>query len=193
MYHIAIISASVREGRQSHRVALYFRKLIEENNLATAEIVDLKEFNFPLFDERLSRQPHPTVKAILFAEKIQQADGVIIITPEYNGGYPSSLKNVIDLLYNEWHHKPVAISTSSGGPFGGAQVITSLQFSLWKMKAWTVPAMFPVPNVQDAFDEQGNPADKFQADKRAGLFLDELFWCMDAVALMNQKKETISY
>ena len=48
------------------------------------------------------------------------------------------------------------------------------------MKAWTVPAMFPVPNVQDAFDEEGNPSDKMSTDKRADAFIKEIIWCMDA-------------
>ena len=82
---------------------------------------------------------------------------MIIIAPEYNGGYPASLKNVIDLLTDEWRKKPVAISTVSDGSFGGTQVITALQFSLWKIRAWTVPAMFPVPKVMETFDEEGNP------------------------------------
>lgn len=187
MPHIAIISASVREGRKSHRVALYFKNYILENKLATVAILDLKQYRFPLFNERLSHQPSPIDQALEFADRVSNADGIIIVTPEYNGGYPASLKNVTDLLYREWYHKPIAISTVSNGSFGGSQVITSLQFSLWKMKAWTVPAMFPVPNVQDTFDEQGNPSDKPQTDKRAKLLLDELVWCMEAVALMKKK------
>jgi NAD(P)H-dependent FMN reductase len=104
----------------------------------------------------------------------------VVVTPEYNGGYPASLKNVVDLLYEEWRRKPIAISTVSNGPFGGTQVITSLQFTLWKIRAWTVPAMFPVPMVGDAFDEAGNPADKAGTDKRARGFISELLWCMEA-------------
>jgi NAD(P)H-dependent FMN reductase len=187
VYRIAILSASVREGRKSHRVALYFQNYILENSLGEVEILDLKQYQFPLFNERLSLQTSPTEEAIDFSHRIINADGIIIVSPEYNGGYPASLKNVTDLLYREWYHKPVAISTVSNGPFGGTQVITSLQFSLWKMKAWTVPAMFPVPNVQDNFDEQGNPADKIQTDKRAKLLVDELFWCIEAAALMKKK------
>jgi NAD(P)H-dependent FMN reductase len=187
MIHIAIISASVREGRKSHRVALYFSKYIAENKLASVEILDLKEFQFPVFNERLAFQVNSSPQAITFANKIKTADGIIIVTPEYNGGYPASLKNVTDLLYKEWYHKPIAIATVSDGPFGGAQVLTSLQFTLWKMKAWTVPALFPVPNVQDAFDEQANPIDKIQTDKRARLFLDELFWSIEANTLMKNK------
>jgi NAD(P)H-dependent FMN reductase len=180
MPQIAIISSSVRIGRDSHRVALYFKNYLEENKLATVEMLDLKEFNFPLFDERLRLQKDPSGTTLDFAGKIKNADGVIIVTPEYNGGYPASLKNVIDLLYDEWYHKPVAISTVSEGNFGGTQVITSLQFTLWKMHAWTVPAMFPVPRVREAFDEDGNPADKATADKRAANFIKELLWCVEA-------------
>jgi len=184
MKTIAIISSSVRSGRNSHRVALYFSNYLEENNIAKADILDLKEYDFPLFDERLRLQKDPSPGALEFAARIRDADGVIIVTPEYNGGYPGSLKNVVDLLYDEWRKKPVAISTVSDGPFGGTQVITSIQFSLWKIGAWTVPAMFPVPRVTEAFDEQGKPADRSAVDKRAARFINELIWCIDATELM---------
>jgi len=185
MSHIAIISGSIRRDRKSHRVALYFKKFIESNNFGTSEVVDLLEYNFPVLDERLRFQPDPTPQMLDFASKIKNADGVVIVTPEYNGGYPSSLKNVIDFLYDEWYRKPVAISTVSAGSFGGTQVITSLQFSLWKIRAWTVPAMFPVPTVDKSFDEQGNPVDKASIDKRAGTFINELLWCIEAKKKMD--------
>jgi len=180
MSHIAIISSSIRIGRHSHRVALYFKNFLETNKSSTAEILDLDTYSFPLFDERLHLQKEPTEAMLDFAKKIKSADGVIIVTPEYNGGYPASLKNVIDLLYEEWHRKPVAIATVSDGAFGGTQVITSLQFSLWKMHAWTVPAMFPVPKVQESFDENGIPVDKTAIDKRASVFINEMLWCIEA-------------
>ena len=180
MPHIAIISASVRTGRASHRVAQYFERYIREHKLGTAEILDLKAYNFPVFEERLRLQPEPSAATVEFAEKIKKADGVVIVTPEYNGGYPASLKNVVDLLYDEWRRKPVAISTVSDGAFGGTQVITSLQFSLWKIRAWTVPAMFPVPKVLETFDENGVAQDPAGTDKRAADFLSELLWCIAA-------------
>jgi len=182
---IAIISSSVRTGSKSHRVALYFRNYLADYNLATAEILDLNKYNFPLFNERLRSQESPAPATLEFAEKIRSADGVLIVTPEYNGGYPASLKNVIDLLYVEWYRKPIAVSTASSGNFGGTQVITSLQFTLWKMKAWMVPAIFPVPMVQESFDENGIPADKTGTDKRAGIFINELFWCIEAKKRME--------
>ena len=176
MKHITILSASVREGAKSPRVARYFKQYIESNNLATVSILDLAEYNFPIFTERLRLQKNPSEKTIDFAEKIKSADAILIVTPEYNGGYPASLKNVTDLLYDEWKHKPIGISMVSAGPFAGTQVITSLLFTLWKIGATMVPAMFPVATIEKSFDENGNATDKEATDKRAAAFLKELLW-----------------
>ena len=177
---ISIISASVRTGRNSHRVALYFEKYLKENNLADTEMLDLAAYNFPIFEERLQFQTSPTAGTLEFAQKIKDSDGIIIVTPEYNGGYPASLKNAIDLLYAEWRHKPVGIATVSAGAFAGTQVITSLQFILWKMKAWTITEMFSVAKVQENYDESGNAINKETTDKIAGNFIKELLWCIQA-------------
>lgn len=185
MAHISIISSSVRIGRNSHRVALFFKNYIETNKLATVEIIDLNIYGFPVFDERLKHLTNPSPELQEYASRIKNSDGVIIVTPEYNGGYPSSLKNAIDVLYDEWYHRPVAISTVSDGIFGGSQVITSLQFSLWKIRAWTVTAMFPVPKVQTAFDENGIPTDPDAINRRASGFLKELMWAVEASAKMK--------
>lgn len=185
MIHIVIISSSVRTGRKSHRVALFFKNYVEKTGKATAEIADLNMYQFPVFNERLKFQQNPLPGAIDFAQKIKSADAVIIVTPEYNGGIPASLKNAIDLLTDEWHKKPVAISTVSDGQFGGSQVIISLQFSLWKIKALTVPAMFPVPKVHEVFDENGEPFDRDAAEKRAKAFIDEIFICIKAKESMD--------
>src|SRR5690606_12737365 len=158
MPHFAIISASVRDNRRSHRTALFFEKYLKENDYGTTEILDLDELDFPLFSGRLKNLEDPGEQVIQFAESIKKADGVLIVTPEYNGGYPASIKNAIDVLYDEWYHKPVAISTDSNGIFGGMQCITSLQFVMWKIRAFTVPAMFPVANLEKTFDEKGVPA-----------------------------------
>lgn len=187
MPHISIISASVRTGRKSHRVALYFKNFLEERKLATVEILDLKSYNFPIFEERLKNLKDPSAQMLEFVQKIKSSDGIIIVTPEYNGGYPPALKNIVDFLYVEWHRKPIAISTVSDGVFGGTQVITSIQFTLWKIRAWTVPAMFPVPKVDELFDEEGNPTDREAMDKRADVFTKELLWCIKAKQYMDSQ------
>ena len=135
MPHIAIISSSVRIGRQSHKVALYFEKYINENKLGTCEILDLKEFNFPVLEERLSHMPNPGAKEKLFSEKIKTADAVIVVFPEYNGGYPASLKNAVDLLYDEWYHKPIGLASVSAGGFAGVNALALIQTIFLKIRA----------------------------------------------------------
>ena len=187
MYNIAIISSSVRIGRNSHRVAVYLSNYILENKLGTVEILDLNEYQFPLFDERLRYMQNPHASVLQFANKVTNSDGVIIVTPEYNGGYPAALKNAIDLLYPEWKRKPIGISTVSAGAFGGSQVGPSLAFLFLKIGALVTPAVFRVPKVQEAYDTHGIPNEKEITDKRAKSFLDEFFWCVEARQKMENK------
>lgn len=184
MFTIAIISASIRTGRKSHRVSLFFQNMIDQSGKATAQMLDLAAYNFPLFEERLSHMQQPPEAAVDFAVKIKAADGIVIVTPEYNGGYPASLKNAIDLLYPEWKRKPVALAAVSNGQFGGSQVLTSLVFTLVKMGATLVPNMYRAGDVQDAYDETGNNTNP-KAQKAAQTFLDELTWYMEAKKRME--------
>jgi NAD(P)H-dependent FMN reductase len=184
MKHIAILSSSVRKARNSHRVGLYFKLFIEENQLASCDLVDLQQYNFPIFEERLRHMADPPEKVLDFAGRMSNADAIIVVSPEYNGGYPASLKNVLDLLSTEWKGKPTGIVTVSTGPFGGALLLPSLVFSLWKKGVWVVPARYHVPAVTEAFTEQGIPANKEVTDKRTFAFLDTLQWYMEANSRM---------
>lgn len=183
---IAIISASIRKGRNSHRVALYFQNYIKEHKLGEVSMLDLHEYQFPIFEERLKNLVNPSANTLQFAEEVNAADAIIIVTPEYNGGYPASLKNVIDLLHPEWKRKPIAIATVSTGIFGGSQVITSLLFSLWKIGALMSPSTFPVPTVEKSYTENGEATDKEATNKRAKKFLEELIWCAEAKQKMEK-------
>jgi len=178
-YNIAIISSSIREGRKSNRVALFLHNFLKSQYGIIANKIDLKEYAFPIFEERLIYQTHHDAKTQDFAKKIKDAEGIIFIVPEYNGSYPASLKNAIDLLVNEWYHKPVALVGVSAGTFGGIQVIGALQSLLWKLKAWTVPGFLSISLVDTAFDEQGTPSSKEEMEKRTAQFLKELFWSID--------------
>ena len=114
-------------------------------------------------------------------ERIRKADGVIIVTPEYNGSFPASLKNVIDLLTEDWKGKPVSLCTASGGAFAGTQVMVELLFPLWKIKAWVVPSSMQVPKVQEAFGEDGSVLmDQEGWKRRTDVFLNDLGWAMEA-------------
>ena len=115
---------------------------------------------------------------LIFVNKVKSSDGIIIVTPECNGCYPASLKNVVELLYDEWHTKPISICTVSAGAFGGALALVLLQFTLWEIGAWTVTNMFCVSNVAKTFDDMGNPSDAVATDKLADAFIKELLACV---------------
>jgi NAD(P)H-dependent FMN reductase len=174
-----------KDWPQKPSCCLFFKKYIEINSIASVDLLDLNEYKFPIFSERLRNIKDPTAGMLDFADKIRKANGVIIVTPEYNGGYPASLKNVIDFLYAEWRRKPIALAAASSGPFGGAQVMTSLVFNFWKIGAWMVPAMYPGSRVQVSYSEDGTPIDKAATEERAKPFIDELFWCMEASTRME--------
>lgn len=180
MSKIVIISASVRNERKSDRAAQFIFNTLVEEGKHEVEIVDLLVLNFPIFHERLKFLKEPPKNLIEFSHTIQNADGVIIVSPEYNGSIPSSLKNAMDVLTSEWVMKPIGLCGVSGGAFGGSQMLSHLSFAFWKMGAWVAPASFQVPTVQNALDENGTPNDRENMIKRVNILLKKLEWCMEA-------------
>lgn len=181
MPHISILSSSLRTGCKSQSVSQYFQNYLSNNNLATTEILDLKKASFPIFEYPIKKQKKTSEQVIGFANKVKSSDGIIIVTPEYNCGYPASLKNILDLLYYEWHGKPISVCTISAGTFGGTQALVSLQFTLWKIGKWTITNLFCVSNVSKTFDNLGNPLEKVVTDKLADTYIKELLECVKAI------------
>jgi NAD(P)H-dependent FMN reductase len=93
-----------------------------------------------------------------WANRVDNADGFIFITPEYNHGYPAPLKNASDHLYREWGHKPAAI-VSYGGLAGGYRAAEQLRQVLVELKVVPVREQVGVPAIWAAFDEAGKPRD----------------------------------
>ncbi|MCB0770218.1 MAG: NAD(P)H-dependent oxidoreductase [Flavobacteriales bacterium] len=180
MSQLAIISASVRSGRKSHHVALHLALKAKDKG-HTVDMLDLSELNFPVFEERLKFMEAPSGQVVDYAERFRKADGIIIVTPEYNGSFPASLKNVMDLLTEDWKGKPVSICTVSSGAFAGTQVMQQLLFPLWKIKAWVVPSSMQVPRVQEQFGPDGDVLmDTEGWERRTGTFLQDLEWAIEA-------------
>ncbi len=121
--------ASVREGRFGDKPARWIYEIAAKREDLSVEILDLKEYALPLFAEAVSplysggNYRLPETKA--WAQKIAEGDGFIVITPEYNHGYPASLKNSLDYLYGEWVDKPVAFVAY--GSEGGARSVEQLR------------------------------------------------------------------
>lgn len=176
MKRIAILSSSVRTGRLSHRAALYLQNYLTANGLAETEILDLKAYDFPLFDERFAFQQNPSEKLVDFTERFVASDALIIVTPVYNASFPAALKNVIDLYNNEWYHQPVAVVSVTSGKVPGIATVQHLQALLLKMGALVVPMLSTVISDAETFNEQGVATSPETVEKLLRPMINELLW-----------------
>jgi NAD(P)H-dependent FMN reductase len=108
-------------------------------------------------------------------DAIIQADGLVIVSPEYNHSYPGSLKAVLDLLLREYVHKAVAFVGVSAGPWGGTRVIEAMVPIVRELGLAVSFSDLNFPKVQNTFDSEGKLLDS-AFEKRAKDFLDELVW-----------------
>lgn len=126
---IQIIIGTTRPGRFSQKAADWIYVLAQKRKDIDSELVDLRDYPLPFYNESLSpkalqgKYDKESVKK--WAEKISQADGYIIVTGEYNHGYPAVLKNALDYIYFPWNNKPVGFI--SYGTVGGARSVEQLR------------------------------------------------------------------
>lgn len=191
MLYIPIILGSTREGRQSPKAAKFLFKRLQQNGKVETEILDLLEYNFPIMEERLRFSDHPPPRLREFADKIARSDALVVVSPEYNFGYPGVLKNALDYLLPEYQRKPLAFVTVSAGSFGGLNCLAQLRQVAIGMGALPIPVSMPVPRVQDAFDDDGNPRDQAY-EKRVQGFIDELLWYTEAITAQRAKSSSAS-
>ena len=181
MFYIPIIAGSTRRDRQSIKVARFVLKKTQVREGVQTELLDLLEYNFPIMEERLHRRNDPPPRLKEYGEKIGRADSLIIVTPEYNNGYPGVLKNALDYLLPEYERKPIGIVTVSAGGYGGITCLAQLRLVTLGMGAFPIPENLAVSRMHDSFREDGTPNDPAY-EKRASAFLDELLWFTEAIA-----------
>jgi NAD(P)H-dependent FMN reductase len=135
MIKIAIITGSTRPGRRGESVAHWVERLANEHTAeAKFELVDLADYGLPLLDELVPALfgEYQHAHTLRWAEVIGAYDGFVFVTPEYNHGLPAALKNAIDYLYAEWHHK--AAGFVSYGVQGGTRAVEQLRLVLAEVK-----------------------------------------------------------
>lgn len=172
---VPVILGSVRDGRNSPRLARLLELKLRERPDTETEIVDLLEYDLPLLRERLRNLEEPPEALVRFAERMQRADAVVVVSPEYNKGYPAALKNAIDALGSEIRRKPVGVACHSTGAFGGSVVLQRIRPVLLNLGAVPIPASMTIPRIASAIDTDGTPLVE-EHGKRADRFLDELVW-----------------
>ncbi len=185
MFNIPIILGSVRTGRQSPKAAKFVFQRMQQSGIDT-EILDLLDYQFPIMEERLSRLENPPPGLREFGEKIQHADALVVVSPEYNSGYPGVLKNALDYLLPEYQRKPIVFVTVSAGAFGGLNCLAQLRQIAFGFGALPLPISMPVSRIQDAFDDDGNPTDPVY-EKRVRGFIEELLWFTEAITTQRTK------
>jgi NAD(P)H-dependent FMN reductase len=186
-YYIPIIVGSTRRERQSIKVARFVLARLQQRKVET-ELLDLLEYNFPIMEERLHRRDDPPPRLKEYGEKVGRADSLIIVTPEYNNGYPGVLKNALDYLLPEYERKPIGIVTVSAGGYGGITCLAQLRLVTLGMGAFPIPENLAVSRVQDSFKADGTPNDPAY-EKRAAGFLDEVLWFTEAIVDRKAKEK----
>ena len=191
MFYIPILVGSTRRDRQTIKVARFVLKKTQQRSGVQTELLDLAEYNFPIMEERLHHRDDPPPRLQEFADKIARADSLIIVSPEYNNGYPGVLKNALDYLLPEYERKPFGIVTVSAGGFGGLTCLAQLRLVAIGLGAFPIPENLAVSRVRDSFKEDGTPNDPVY-DKRAAAFLDDLIWFTEAIADRKAKERNAS-
>ena len=156
MPQLMIVIASTRPGRGGWPVAQWFLKRASDDARFEIEVIDLIEFRLPLLDEpnhpRLRQYVNPHTHE--WSKRVDAADAFVFVTPEYNHGYPASLKNAIDFLHHEWRYKPVGF-VSYGGVAAGTRSVEQLQQVVTAVKLTPVIEQVNIPFYQQFIADDG--------------------------------------
>ena len=171
---IPVILGTARAGRQSEKVANYILKETKSAGFES-ELIDVRDYRIDATD---NTQTSPQAKKL--SQKMEKADAFIIVTPEYNHGYPGELKMMMDMLYDQYARKPVGFCGVSAGGLGGARVVEQLRQVVAELHMVSIREALYFPAVQNLFDEKGAIKDGSYKG-RVKSFLDELSWYANAL------------
>jgi NAD(P)H-dependent FMN reductase len=159
---VALILGTARQGRQSEKVALWVRKQAEQFGF-DIDYIDVADHLRRFTNEEIPGQEG-------LQARIVSAEAFIIVSPEYNAGYPGELKMFLDAFYSEYFGKPVAFVGVSDGPRGGARAVEKLRSSALAMQMTPIRNVLHFGNMPEPFDEGGEVKDVSQKEKARGLF-----------------------
>lgn len=124
---IALIIGSTRQTRFADKPAAWMLKQAQARDDMEVELVDLRDYDLPLFDEAASNlwMPSSDERAVKWQDKIGEFDGYIFVVAEYNRSITGALKNALDQAYKEWNRKPMA--AIGYGALGAARAVEHLR------------------------------------------------------------------
>lgn len=177
---LAVILGSTRRGRFGPTVAAWFIDQARRRGDMDVDVIDLAELRLPWELDGRKDGTYVSPEVLEYATRIDAADAFVIVTPEYNRGYPAPLKLAIDTVYSEWNAKPVGF-VSHGGQSGGLRAVEQLRLVFVELHAVTIRDGLCFPNAREQFDRSGALRDTEGAAVAAKLLLDQLTWWAEAL------------
>jgi NAD(P)H-dependent FMN reductase len=172
---LAVIVASTRPGRVGIKVGEWFNTHALKDGRFQVDFIDLAEVGLPFFDEpnhpRLQKYTHQHTKE--WSARIDAADAIVFVTPEYNYSMPATLKNALDFLHKEWAHKAAGI-VSYGGVSAGLRSAEATRRVLSALKMFPVSAAVSIPFVASLLDDDGELHANEVMESGATAMLEEL-------------------
>ncbi|MEO6833201.1 MAG: NAD(P)H-dependent oxidoreductase [Chitinophagaceae bacterium] len=185
---LKIIIGSTRPSRKGHVIADWFLDIATLHPNFDVELLDLKEINLPLFDEaehpRFQRYAHEHTKN--WSKVIAEADAFVMVTPEYNFGYPATLKNAMDFLSVEWQEKPVGF-VSYGGVSAGTRAVQDLKLPITTLGMMPIPQAVNIPFFTQFINDEGIFVGNELLEKSANAMLYKLENWAEALKGMREK------
>ncbi|MGV3741348.1 MAG: NADPH-dependent FMN reductase [Burkholderiaceae bacterium] len=172
---LALIHGSARRHRFGETVMAWAQSVIARQQGLDTEIVDPREY----FSFAESDAPTTTDLSVL-KQRLERADAFIVVTPEYNHGYPAALKTLIDSAYSEWNAKPAGF-ISYGGMSGGIRAVEQLRQVFAELHVVTMRDGVSFANVWDQFDRHGKLLHAPRAEKAMETMLSQLRWWANAL------------
>jgi NAD(P)H-dependent FMN reductase len=166
---IPVILGTTRQGRASENVARFVFGEVQKHTEIETEFIDLRDLKFTHDDAG------EAIKDPRFSATMERADGLILVVPEYNHGYPGLLKHALDTNLKEYIHKAVGVCGVSAGVFGGARMIQNLLPVLRELGLVTIFWDGNFSGAQKLFGADGSILDTAYV-KRIDQFLKELIW-----------------
>lgn len=156
---IFVIIGSTRQNRFGDKPAKWIFEELKKHKDVEAELIDLRDWPLPFYDESVSPSTSGGVYenklAAKWADKIGEADGFIFTVAEYNHGYTAVLKNALDYVYKQWNHKPVSF-VSYGGISGGTRAVQQLRQVVLELQMIPLRAAVHIPFSWTMMGEKGN-------------------------------------
>jgi NAD(P)H-dependent FMN reductase len=181
-----VIICSTRPGRVGPKVANWFHGVAREHGSFDAVLVDLADFNLPVYDEprhpRLRQYEHEHTKR--WSQSVESADAYVFVTPEYNYFAPPAFVNAMSYVSSEWAYKPAGL-VSYGGISGGLRSAQAEKLLLTGLKMMPIPEGVPIHLVNQYVAEDGvfRPSEQIAAGAKT--MLGELFRWAEALKPMR--------